>query len=369
MTTKSENTLGLLFDSITLGGMVLINRMVMAPMTRNRTDENNVPADMTVEYYAQRASVGLIITEATQISESAQGYANTPGIHTSQQIQGWKKVTDEVHKRGGKIFVQLWHTGRVSHVLFQPDKKAPVAPSAITAKAKTFIPDVGFVNTSSPRALSIEEIASIVNDFRIASANAIKAGFDGVEIHGGHGYLIDAFLRDGSNNRKDIYGGSIDNRSRFLMEVMRSVIAEIGKDRVGIRISPVSPVNDSSDSDPQELFKFVVLELEKLSPVYIHLVEGVTGGPRDNVHFDYNALRRLYTGIWILNNGYTKEMAEDALSKSYADMISFGRPLLFNPDLPRRFRENLPLNKPFEDSPIYGGKGPHGYIDYPAFNE
>jgi len=309
--------------------------------------------------------MGLIITEATQISASSQGYANTPGLHTPEQIQGWSDVTKEVHKRGGKIFVQLWHTGRISHVSFQPDKRAPVAPSAIPAKAKTFIPGLGFVDTSPPRALTLEEIASIVDDFRTASANAIKAGFDGVEIHAGHGYLIDAFLRDGSNDRNDMYGGCISNRSRFLVEVMESVIAEIGKDRVGVRISPVSPVNDSSDSNPSELFMFVVKELEKLSPVYIHVVEGVTGGPRDNVRFDYNALRRLYSGVWILNNGYTKQMAEDAISDGVADMISFGRPLIFNPDLARRFRDNLPLNEPFSDSPIYGGNGPHGYVDYP----
>ncbi|SMF65593.1 MULTISPECIES: alkene reductase [unclassified Pseudomonas] len=369
MTSENYGNDGVLLSSISLGRVKLKNRIVMAPMTRNRANGENIPVDLTVEYYAQRASVGLIVTEATQISASSQGYANTPGLHTPEQIQGWSEVTKEVHKRGGTIFVQLWHTGRISHVNFQPDKNAPVAPSAIAAKAKTFIPGQGFVNTSLPRALTIEEIASIVNDFRQASANAIKAGFDGVEIHAGHGYLIDAFLRDGSNQRNDQYGGSISNRSRFLVEVMESVIAEIGKERVGVRISPVSPVNDSSDSNPRDLFTYVVQALEKLSPVYIHVVEGMTGGPRDNVPFDYDALRRLYSGVWILNNGYTKQMAEVALSDGVADMISFGRPLIFNPDLPRRFRDDLPLNEPFEDAPVYGGNGPHGYVDYPFVEE
>lgn len=367
MGTQTESFLSdALFQPIKLGRLELSNRMVMAPMTRNRADKGNVPADMTIEYYAQRASVGLIIAEATQVSDTAQGYDSTPGLHTPEQIAGWKKVTDEVHRRGGKIFVQLWHTGRMSHVAFQPKEQAPVAPSAIAAKAKTFIKDLGFVDTSVPRALETAEIAGIVDDFRSAAANAIKAGFDGVEIHGAHGYLIDAFLRDGSNKRTDQYGGSIENRARFLLEVMQAVIGEIGAERAGIRISPVSPVNDSSESNPQPLFEYVVRELEKLHPVFIHVVEGHTGGPRDNAPFDYEALHRLYSGIWMLNNGYTKEMAIEAIASGRADMISFGRPLISNPDLVRRFRENAPLNEPFKDASIYGGVGPHGYIDYPA---
>ncbi len=355
-----------LFQPFQLGPIQLANRMVMAPLTRNRAEAGNVPGEMTIEYYAQRASVGLIIAEATQVSAQAQGYIATPGLHTPEQIAGWRKVTDEVHARGGKIFVQLWHTGRMSHTVFQPAQQAPVAPSAIAAKAKTYVPKEGYVPTSTPRALATEEIAGIVDDFRTASRHAIEAGFDGVEIHGAHGYLLDAFLRDGSNKRDDIYGGSIENRARFLLEVMAAVAKEIGAERVGIRISPVSPVNDSSESQPQPLFEYVVRELGKLKPVYIHVVEGATGGPRDIAPFDYQALRKLYDGVWMLNNGYTKEMAETAIANGQADLISFGRLMLSNPDLPRRFQANAPLNELFTDAPLYGGQGPHGYIDYPA---
>jgi N-ethylmaleimide reductase len=367
MSKQTEQVLAdVLFQPVALGKLELKNRVVMAPLTRNRAEEGNVPGAMTVEYYAQRAGAGLIITEATQVSETAQGYASTPGLHTAEQIEGWKKVTDEVHKRGGRIFVQIWHTGRMSHTAFQPDGQAPVAPSAIAAKAKTFVPGSGYVDTAEPRALATEEIAGIVNDFRVTAANAVKAGFDGIEIHGAHGYLIDAFLRDGSNKRTDQYGGSIENRARFLIEVMKAAIDEIGAERVGIRLSPVSPVNDSSESAPQPLFEYVVRELEKLHPVYIHVVEGATGGPRDNAPFDYEALRQLYSGTWMVNNGYTKEMAIEAITSGRADLVSFGRPFISNPDLVRRFRENAPLNKLFEDAPLYGGVGPHGYIDYPV---
>ncbi|MCH8181100.1 MAG: alkene reductase [Proteobacteria bacterium] len=355
-----------LFQPFKLGEITLSNRMVMAPLTRNRAEAGNVPGAMTTEYYAQRASVGLIIAEATQVSAQAQGYVSTPGLHTPEQIAAWRQVTDAVHAKGGKIFVQLWHTGRMSHTAFQPGEKAPVAPSAVRANAKTYIPGAGYVDTSEPRALDAAEIPGIVDDFRTAARHAIEAGFDGVEIHGAHGYLIDAFLRDGSNKRTDAYGGSIENRARFLVEVMSAVIGAIGADKVGIRISPVSPVNDSSESQPQPLFEHVVRELEKLHPVYIHVVEGATGGPRDIAPFDYDALRKLYSGVWMVNNGYSKEMAEQAVASGHADLVSFGRLMITNPDLPRRFQENAPLNELFKDAPLYGGQGPHGYTDYPA---
>ena len=355
-----------LFQPFKLGDITLSNRMVMAPLTRNRAEAGNVPGPMTIEYYAQRAGVGLIIAEATQVSAQAQGYIATPGLHTAEQIAGWRKVTDAVHAKGGKIFVQLWHTGRMSHTAFQPGEKAPVAPSAVRANAKTYIPGAGYVDTSEPRALEAGEIPGIVNDFRTAARHAIEAGFDGVEIHGAHGYLLDAFLRDGANKRTDAYGGSIENRARFLVEVMAAVTAEIGADKVGIRISPVSPVNDSNESQPQPLFEHVVRELEKLHPVYIHVVEGATGGPRDIAPFDYDALRKLYSGVWMVNNGYSKEMAVDAVASGHADLVSFGRLMITNPDLPRRFQENAPLNDLFKDAPLYGGQGPHGYTDYPA---
>ena len=355
-----------LFQPLQLGDITLANRMVMAPLTRNRAEPGNVPGPMTVEYYAQRAGLGLIIAEATQVSAQAQGYVATPGLHTPEQIAGWRVVTDAVHARGGKIFVQLWHTGRMSHTAFQPGEQAPVAPSAIAAKAKTYIPGAGYVDTSTPRALDTSEIAGIVDDFRTAARAAIEAGFDGVEIHGAHGYLIDAFLRDGSNHRSDAYGGSIENRARFLVEVMTAVIGEIGANKVGIRISPVSPVNDSNESQPQPLFEHVVRELEKLHPVYVHVVEGATGGPRDIAPFDYDAIRRLYSGVWMVNNGYTKDMAQQAVASGHADLVSFGRLVISNPDLARRFRDNAPLNELFTDAPLYGGQGPHGYTDYPA---
>jgi N-ethylmaleimide reductase len=355
-----------LFQPIKLGKIELANRMAMAPLTRNRAAQGNVPSPLAAEYYSQRAGVGLVIAEATQVSATAQGYDATPGLHTPEQIAGWKQVTDEVHAKGGKIFVQLWHTGRIGHSKFQPNQQKPQAPSAITANGKTFIIGEGFVPTTEPRAIETHEIAGIVNDFRTAAGNAIKAGFDGVEVHGAHGYLVDAFLREGSNQRTDAYGGSIENRARFLLEVMAAVIAEIGAERAGIRISPVSPVNDSVESNPQPLFEHVVRELEKLHPVYIHVVEGHTGGPRDNAPFDYEALHRLYSGVWMLNNGYTKEMAVEAIASGRADMVSFGRKMITNPDLARRFRDNLELNAPFKDAPLYGGEGPHGYTNYPS---
>lgn len=363
---NQEQTQEPLFQPFKLGNITLSNRMAMAPLTRNRAEAGNVPGPMTIEYYAQRASVGLIIAEATQVSAQAQGYVATPGVHSPEQIAAWRKVTDEVHARGGHIYLQMWHTGRMSHTAFQPGEQAPVAPSAIRAQAKTFIPGQGYVDTSTPRALETSEIAGIVADFRSAARHAIEAGFDGIEIHGAHGYLLDAFLRDGSNQRTDQYGGSIENRARFLLEVMAAVIAEIGADKVGVRLSPVSPVNDSKESNPQPLFEHVVRELEKLKPVYIHVVEGHTGGPRDNAPFDYEAIRKLYSGVWMVNNGYDKAMANEAIASGKADLVSFGRLMITNPDLPRRFKENAPLNELFKDAPLYGGVGPHGYTDYPA---
>ncbi|MFZ5525166.1 MAG: alkene reductase [Pseudomonadota bacterium] len=363
---NQEQTQEPLFQPFKLGNITLSNRMAMAPLTRNRAEAGNVPGPMTIEYYAQRASVGLIIAEATQVSAQAQGYVATPGVHSPEQIAAWRKVTDEVHARGGHIYLQMWHTGRMSHTAFQPGEQAPVAPSAIRAQAKTFIPGQGYVDTSTPRALETSEIAGIVADFRSAARQAIEAGFDGIEIHGAHGYLLDAFLRDGSNKRTDQYGGSIENRARFLLEVMAAVIAEIGADKVGVRLSPVSPVNDSNESNPQPLFEHVVRELEKLKPVYIHVVEGHTGGPRDNAPFDYEAIRKLYSGVWMVNNGYDKAMANEAIASGKADLVSFGRLMITNPDLPRRFKENAPLNELFKDAPLYGGVGPHGYTDYPA---
>ena len=353
-----------LFDTYRLGDIILANRIVMAPLTRNRAGAGLVPSPLAAEYYRQRATAGLIITEATQVSDTAQGYQDTPGLFTPAQIEGWKKVTDAVHAAGGHIFVQLWHVGRVSHRSLQPGGAAPLAPSAVRANTKTFVNN-GFVEVEEPRALTLEEIPGIVDDFRKAAANAISAGFDGVEIHGANGYLIDQFLRYGANRRTDAYGGSIENRTRFLKEVLEAVIGEIGAARTGLRLSPVTPANDLADSDPQALFNHVMDVVESLRPVYVHLIEGATGGPRDIApDFDFDALRARYTGAWMVNNGYDKAMAEQVIAEGKADLVAFGRPFISSPDAVERLRRGAAFNDLDRDR-LYGG-GAEGYTDYPT---
>src|ERR1700758_389438 len=294
-----------LFEPYKLGPLTLPNRLVMAPLTRNRAvPPSMVPSPLAIDYYGQRASAGLVITEATQISLQGQGYQDTPGIYSKEQVEGWKKVTDRVHERGGHIFVQLWHVGRISHTSLQANGGKPVAPSAIRAKGKTFVGGT-FADVSEPRALELSEIPGIIDDFRRAAANAKEAGFDGVEIHGANGYLLDQFAKDGANKRSDSYGGSIENRARLMLEVSKAVVAEIGAERTGIRISPVTPANDISDSAPQPLFDYIVDQLNALKLVYIHVIEGATGGPRDIAPFDYASLRKRFKGTYIANNGYT----------------------------------------------------------------
>jgi N-ethylmaleimide reductase len=354
-----------LFDSYRLGSLTLSNRIVMAPLTRNRAAAGNVPTALMAEYYAQRATAGLIVAEATQVVPEGQGYQDTPGIHSAEQVAGWKRVTDAVHAKGGKIFLQLWHVGRVSHVDLQPGGQAPVAPSAIRAKTKTFVGGT-FVDVSEPRALRLEELPAIVEGYRKGAANAIAAGFDGVEIHGANGYLLDQFLRDGINQRTDSYGGSIENRARLLLEVSEAIVKEIGAERTGIRLSPVTPANDAVDSNPQPLFNHVVEQLDRLGLVYIHVIEGSTGGPRDNLPFDYGALRSRYRGTWIVNNGYDRAMAENAVANGRGDLIAFGRPFISNPDLVQRLRDNAPLAS-LNRATLYGG-GAEGYTDYPALS-
>jgi N-ethylmaleimide reductase len=357
-----------LFEATQAGVLKLANRIVMAPLTRNRAGPGLVPGPFAAEYYAQRASAGLIIAEATQVSAQAQGYAFTPGCYTDDQVLGWKRVTDAVHARGGKIVVQLWHTGRVSHTSFQKDGQAPVGPSAIRAKTKTFAAGQGFVDVSTPRALRLDEIPGIIEDFRYASTRAIEAGFDGVELHGAHGYLLDAFLRDGANHRADAYGGSIENRARLLLEVAGTCAKAIGAERLGVRISPVSTAGDSHDSHPQALFNHVVEGLNPLGLAYVHVVEGDTGGARDNIAFDYAALRERFDGVWMVNNGYDRQMAIDAVASGRADLVSFGRLFIANPDLVERLGENAPLNKLMGQETFYGG-GAHGYTDYPTLEQ
>ncbi len=353
-----------LFEPYKLGDLTLPNRIVMAPLTRNRAGAGLVPTDLTAQYYAQRATAGLLITEASQISPEGQGYQDTPGIYSPEQIVGWKKVTQAVHDAGGRIFLQAWHVGRISHTSLQPGGKAPVAPSALRANSKTYVNN-GFAEVSEPRALELSEIPALVESYRVAAANTIAAGFDGIEIHAANGYLLDQFLRDGANKRTDAYGGSIENRARLLLEVMAAVIKEIGAARTALRLSPVSPANDLADSNPQALFNYVIEQLEKLKPVYIHVVEGATGGPRDVApDFDFQALRQRYSGAWMVNNGYDKALAERALADGKADLVAFGRPFISNPDLVERLRRDAPLNA-LDGSTLYGG-GAHGYTDYPT---
>jgi N-ethylmaleimide reductase len=352
-----------LFDTYRLGALTLPNRIVMAPLTRNRAGAGNVATALMAEYYAQRASAGLIVAEASQVVAEGQGYQDTPGIHSTEQVAGWKRVTDAVHARGGRIFLQLWHVGRVSHVSLQPGGQAPVAPSAIRAKTKTFVGG-SFTDVSEPRALRLDELPGIVAAYRQGAANAIAAGFDGVEIHGANGYLLDQFLRDGSNQRTDAYGGSIVGRARLLLEVSQAVIEEIGSERTGIRISPVTPANDAADSNPQPLFNHVVEQLDRLGLVYIHAIEGSTGADRDyGAGFDYGALRSRFRGTWIVNNGYTRAMADNAIASGRADLVAFGRPFISNPDLVERLRADAPL-APLNRATLYGG-GAEGYTDYP----
>jgi N-ethylmaleimide reductase len=352
-----------LFEPYILGSTTLSNRIVMAPLTRNRAGPGFVPGDLAAEYYGQRASAGLLISEATQISRQGQGYQDTPGIYSQAQIHGWRKVTAAVHAKGGRIFLQLWHVGRVSHVDLQENGAAPVAPSAIRAGTKTFVNN-GFFDVSEPRALELDELPGIVDDFRKAAANAIAAGFDGVEIHGANGYLLDQFAKDGANLRTDAYGGSIENRARLMLEVTDAVVDEIGAGRTGIRISPVSPANGVAATDPQAQFDYIVDRLNALDIAYIHVVEGATGGPRDNAPFDFGSLRRRFANTYIANNGYDLALAASRLGEGKADLFAFGRPFIANPDLVERLEAGAPLAQ-IDPATIYGG-GAAGYTDYPA---
>ncbi|MBV9459456.1 MAG: alkene reductase [Bradyrhizobium sp.] len=353
-----------LFEPYKLGPITLPNRLAMAPLTRNRAiPPGMVPSPLAVDYYGQRASAGLLISEATQISQQGQGYQDTPGIYSKEQVAGWKKVTDRVHERGGHIFLQLWHVGRISHISLQPGGGKPVAPSAIRAKTKTFVGGQ-FADVSEPRALELSEIPGIVDGFKRGAANAIAAGFDGVEIHGANGYLLDQFAKDGTNKRTDAYGGSIENRAKMMLEVSKAVTAEVGSERTGIRISPVTPANDVSDSNPQPLFDYIVDGLEALKLIYIHVIEGATGGPRDIAPFDYASLRKRFTRAYIANNGYDFELANKQLAANAADLIAFGKPFISNPDLVERLKKGAPLNE-WDKGTFYGGSA-KGYTDYPT---
>jgi N-ethylmaleimide reductase len=350
-----------LFSPIQLGACRLKSRIFMAPLTRSRAAKGNVPRALNALYYAQRADAGLIITEATQVSATAQGYISTPGIHTSEQLEGWKRVVNAVHVAGGRIFVQLWHVGRISHPSFQPDGGLPIAPSAIRAEGQTYTAE-GFEPLVTPRALETAEIPSVVADFSRAAHNADQAGFDGVELHGANGYLIDQFLRDKSNRRTDQYGGSIENRSRFLLEIVDAVIDGIGSDRTALRISPQNTFNDIDDSDPQALFSYVAASLSGKGLAYLHVVEGdLTGKPIGS--FEYGKIKTLFGGHYIANNGYDRIRGQAAIAEGKADAVAFGKPFIANPDLATRFLLDAPL-APIDQGTLYGGDE-KGYTDYP----
>ncbi|GAA4223818.1 alkene reductase [Sagittula marina] len=357
-----------LFDPIKVGAIELKNRIVMAPLTRNRAMENDAPMEMHVDYYRQRAGAGLIISEATQISPEGKGYAWTPGIHSDTQVAQWKKVTNAVHEAGGKIVLQLWHVGRISHTSLQEGGKAPVAPSAVAAEGVQTFDGEQMVDVSTPRALEVDEIPRIVADFASATRNARAAGFDGVEVHAANGYLLDQFLKDGPNKRTDAYGGSFENRARLLGEVLDAVIAEWGAGHVGVRVSPYSGANGAEDSDPTALGDFLAGFVSGRGLAYLHMIEGQTGGPRDLPEgADLRALKTQFDGAWMANNGYDRDLAQSRLSEGLTDLVAFGRPYIANPDLAERLKQNAPLNE--GDTSTYYGGGREGYTDYPTLPE
>ncbi len=351
-----------LFAPVTLGGTTLRNRIVMAPLTRNRAAPGNLPHALNAEYYAQRASAGLIITEATQVSPQGVGYPGTPGIHSAEQVAGWRRVTEAVHDQDGRIFLQLWHVGRISHPSLQPDGALPVAPSAIKPDGEVFTYE-GPQPFVTPRALETGEIPGIVAQYRQAAANARAAGFDGIEVHAANGYLLDQFLRDGSNIRQDAYGGPVENRARLLFEVLDAVTAVWEPDQVGVRLSPVNSFNAMADSDPDATFGYVVEQLNGYGLAYLHVVETDMTGLDEPQRYDRDALRRAFQGLYMANGGYDQARAEAALSESAADLVAFGQPYIANPDLVARFAQDAPLNAP-DPATFYGGDA-KGYTDYP----
>ncbi|CAN7410890.1 alkene reductase [Pseudomonas sp. GL-B-26] len=357
MTTSN---LDLLLSPAQIGSLPLKNHMIMAPLTRSRAGEGDAPTPTVVEYYRQRAGAGLIITEGSQVSAQGKGYMRTPGIFTTEQIAGWKEVTDAVHAEGGRIFLQLWHVGRLSHPLVQIDSERPVAPSAIKADGEIYTPE-GLKPYELPRALDLDEIPGVIADFRQGAENAKRAGFDGVEIHGANGYLIDQFLRDGTNTRNDAYGGSIENRARFLKEVVESVIEVFGASRVGVRLSPIFNYFSMSDSTPQATFNYAAKMLSRYGLAYIHVVELGEG------QFDFVELKRRFGSTYIANGGYDAERAGTAISLGDADLVSFGTAFLANPDLVERFKHGRSLNEA-DPTTFYQGED-RGYTDYPTMAE
>jgi N-ethylmaleimide reductase len=357
-----------LLSPLQLGALHLPNRVIMAPMTRSRAGEGSVPRPLNGAYYEQRASAGLIITEATQVAPEGVGYAGTPGIHTGAQVEGWRAVTRAVHRSGGRIFLQLWHVGRISHPSLQPGGALPVAPSAIAPAGETHTSAGAAVPFVTPRALETAEIPAVVRQYAEGARNAREAGFDGVELHGANGYLIDQFLRSGTNTRGDRYGGSVENRARFLLEVTAAVVEVWGAGRVGVRFSPTGAFNDMHDDDPLRTFTHAASALNDFTLAYLHVVEARPQADAATTKqagvYVTPALRRVFHGSLVVNAGYDRDSAEAAIREGAADAVAFATAFLANPDLPRRFALGAPLNVP-DRATFYGGDA-HGYIDYPA---
>ncbi|MGI8565105.1 MAG: alkene reductase [Pyrinomonadaceae bacterium] len=360
-----NNTLNLL-SPVKLGDYELANRMVMSPLTRSRAGLGLAPTEMNATYYAQRASAGLIVTEATHVTPQGVGYPNTPGVGTPEQIAGWRLVTDAVHRAGGKIFLQLWHVGRISHPLMQEGGALPIAPSAIPAEGELFTYE-GMKPFVAPRALETDEIQSVVGYFRTGAQNALDAGFGGIEIHGANGYLLDQFLEDSTNKRTDGYGGSIENRARMLLEVVEAVTRIWGAGKVGVRLSPAGSFNSMKDSNPAATFGYVAEKLGRLNLAYLHVIE-----PADKEAYKVDGvvvsatkhLADLFGGMVITAQGYDYETGNAVIARGDADLVAFGKLFIANPDLPLRFRLQAPLNEP--DPPTFYGGDARGYTDYPA---
>ncbi|WP_460419153.1 alkene reductase [Pseudomonas sp. microsymbiont 2] len=349
-----------LFSEVKVGPYTLSNRMVMAPMTRSRSDAAGVPSDLVTTYYAQRASAGLVISEGVFPVAMGKGYVRTPGIETAEQVAAWKKVTNAVHARGGRIFMQLMHCGRVSHPSLLPNGAQPQAPSAIKAAGQTYTA-TGLQDFVTPHALTVVEIAEVIAGYRQAARLAIEAGFDGVELHAASGYLPEQFLSTGSNQRDDQYGGSVANRARFVLEVLAAMVSEVGGDRVGIKISPEMNFNDIVDANPQDTYTHLVAQLRELKLAYLHVALFAA-------KFDYHAaLRPLFDGSYLIGSGQTKESAQALIAEGKADAVVFGGAFLANPDLPKRFLEDAELNVP--NKGLFYAPGAEGYIDYPAMSE
>ncbi len=357
-----------LFSAGKTGNIETRNRIFMAPLTRSRADDDtDVPSDMAVTYYEQRASSGLIIAEATQVNQEGKGYVKTPGIYSQEQVSKWREITDAVHAKGGKIVLQLWHVGRISHSHFQPNNDAPLAPSAIKPDVDVFF-DGEKKPASEPRAMTTDDIARTVEDYGKAAKNAYDAGFDGIEIHAANGYLIDQFLRDSTNKREDEYGGSLENRMRFLNEIVDAALKTWDSSRVGVRLSPIGNFNDIEDSDPLNTFSYIIDALNRYNLAYLHMVERFPGMPTNNTDLKtQEILRKVWNGFYIANGDYDYLTAKAAVESGYADAITFGRLYIANPDLVERLEAGAEFNEPDQET-FYGG-GKEGYIDYPFMNE